>query len=183
VFQGDFGYYGIAAGASYGLKLGENLGLGLGVDYLGEAMDVYNTSGLALNLGMQVREILPHTQIGVAVLHLGSSMKYESESFDLPTTVQAGISRAFPIDALGGQLLLSADVRKIRDETTEFLAGSEYSYHNLASLQFGYRSGLDTQDVSLGFGVGGRNVKAQYAYVPYSDNLGNEQRFSVTLSF
>ena len=182
-YLGDFAYYGLAAGASFGYRPWENVAFGAGVDYLREAMDVYNTSGLGLNLGMQAREVLPHTQIGLAVLHLGSSMKYETESFDLPTAIQGGISRHFPIDALGGELLLAAEVRKVRDETTELLLGTEYSYRNSAHLQFGYRSGLDTQDISMGVGFGGRNIRAEYAYVPFSENLGNEQRFSLMVNW
>jgi hypothetical protein len=85
------------------------------------------------------------------------------------------------LSALDGSLLVAAEVRKIRDEPTQLLFGTEYSYQNLARLQVGYRSGLDTQDVSLGFGVGNQTIRGQYAYVPYDENLGNQQRISVML--
>jgi len=82
------------------------------------------------------------------------------------------VTHTIPLEFLSGQLLLAAEARKVRDEKAEFLFGTEYSYQHLASFQFGYRSGLDTQDVSFGFGVGHGNVSGQYAYVPMSENLG-----------
>jgi hypothetical protein len=180
-FQGHFGYYGVAMSASYGYRPWENVSLGAGLEYLREAVDVFSASGMGVNLGVQVRELLPRTQVGLSVLHLGSSVKYETESFNLPAAVQGGISRNFPLSALDGNLLVAAEVRKIRDEPTQLLLGTEYSYQEVASLEVGYRSGLDTQDVSLGFGVGNRTIRGQYAYVPFSENLGNQQRISVMI--
>jgi hypothetical protein len=130
---------------------------------------------------MQVRELLPRTQVGLSVLHLGSSVKYETESFNLPTAVQGGISRNFPVSVLDGDLLLAAEVRKTRDEPTQLLLGTEYSYQNLARLEVGYRSGLDTQDASLGFGIGNGTIRGQYAYVPFGENLGDQHRISLMI--
>jgi hypothetical protein len=180
-FEGHFGYYGVAVGASYGYAIRENLGLGAGVEYLREAMDIYSTSGLAVNLGMQMREILPNTSAGLAVLHMGSSMKYESASFDLPRTIQGGVTHVIPLSALAGRLLLAAEVRATRDEDTQVLLGTEYNYQDMAQLQFGYRTGLDTQDISLGVGFGRRNLRGEYAFVPFKENLGDQHRLALLL--
>lgn len=180
-FEGEFGYYGLTLSGSYGIALTEKLGVGAGFEYLREQIEEFNTSGIAANLGLQMREVLPRTDLGFAVLHLGSAMKYEAQEFDLPATVQGGISHTVPLAAAGGEFLLAAEVRRTRGEDTQLLLGTEYSYQNLARLQAGYRTGLDTQDVSMGVGLGRGNVRGEYAFVPTSENLGDQHRISLLL--
>ncbi len=180
-FIGDFGYYGLALAGSYGVALTDRFGLGVSVEYLREAIDIFNTDGLGLTAGCQLRELLPRTDVGAALLHLGSAMKYEEREFDLPTTVQAGISHRLPLRAAGGSLLVSGEVRKARDEDTQLLFGSEYQYQDLARLQVGYRTALDTEDVSLGVGLGNGRIRGQYAFVPFGENLGDQHRLSLLI--
>lgn len=178
-FIGEFGYYDLALSGTYGFSFREEVGVGIGLSYLREAVDVKSADGYAASLGAQVREILPRTSLGLSMLHLGPSMKFESEPFDLPTTIQGGVSHRLPLSSLGGALLISVEARKARDEDAQLLFGTEYRYGNLARLQFGYRTGLDTEDVSLGIGVGDGSVRGQYAYVPFGENLGEQHRISI----
>ena len=176
---GPYGYYGMSVSGHYGLALSDHLGVGVGVEYLREQIDTYSTSGVALDLGVQARDVLPRTDIGASVLHLGSKMKYESEEFDLPMALQGGISHRISWTAARSELRVAAEVRKIRDEDAQVLLGTEYAYQNLASLNVGYQSGRDTEDVSMGFGLREGRFRAQYAFVPFSDNLGEEHRVSI----
>jgi len=179
-FEGDFGYYGLAVEAAYGLAVMERISVGVLASYLQEGMDVFSTSGMALGFGLQAREIVRGLHAGVAVRNLGGSMEYERESFDLPLTVQGGATYVLPVRALDGRFLVSAEARKIRDEDANLLFGAEYRYRENARLQTGYRSGLDTQDVTFGFAVGNHRFQGQYALVPFSENLGEQHTFSVS---
>lgn len=180
---GSFGYYGASMSGSYAFALSEQLGVGVGLELLREQIDTWSTDGLAVNFGAQWREAFPRTDLGLALLHLGSSLKYEEESFDLPVTVQGGISHRLPLGVTGGSVLFAAEVRSTRDEDTQLLIGSEYRYGEVASLDVGYRSALDTQDVSLGAGVHRGAVDAHYAFVPFSEELGEQHRLSLRVAF
>ena len=180
-FEGHFGYYGLSVSLGAGYAVSERIGIGAGLEFLREAVDEFSTGGVAFNLGAQAREVLPRTDVGISVLHLGSSMKYEAESFDLPTAVQGGVTHRLPVAAMNGQFLVAAEFRKVRDEDSQVLLGSEYRYQDLASLQVGYRSAHDTEDVSLGIGVGSGTVQGQYAFVPSGDDLGDQHRISLLL--
>jgi len=181
-YEGDFGYYGLVLGGSYGFSPWERLGVGVGLEYVREAIDVYDASGMGVTLGAQYREILPRTDIGVAVRHLGSAVKYEQEEVDLPTAVQGGVTHRLPLSSLGSAVLLAVEGRKVRDEDGQVLVGAEYQYQNVASLGVGYRSGLDTEDVSLGVGIGQGRIRGQYAFVPFQENLGDQHRISLLLN-
>jgi len=178
---GDFGYAGVVLSGSYGYLLSEGIGIGGGIEYVREQIDVDEATALAFNFGIQARELLPRTSVGVALLHLGSSAKYNVEEFDLPFTVQGGITHAIPLRSMNGRLNLSAELRSVKDGDSQFLIGTEYRYQDTASLQVGYQTEHDTQDVSFGFSVGRERVHGQYAFAPYGENLGDQHRFSLRL--
>jgi len=182
-FLGDFGYAGMAVSGSYGFAVSDQIGFGLGLEFIREQIDVFDATGLGVSAGVQAREVLPRTDFGAAVLHLGSAMKYESEEFDLPATVQAGVTHRLPLPSLNGQVRLSAEVRNVRDDDTQLLFGTEYRYQEFTRLQLGYQTNHDTQDVSFGVGVGKDRVRGQYAFAPFGDDLGDQHRFSVQLAW
>lgn len=178
---GSFGYAGLVLSGSYALAIHERLGIGLGVEYLREVIDDEQTEGFAVNLGGQARDVLPRTDLGVAVLHLGPAMKYVEEEFDLPLTVQGGLTHHLPVSALGGVFQVAAEVRSVQDQDTRLVFGTEYHYQEFTALQVGYETNHDTRDVSFGLGLGTGRFRGQYAFSPYDENLGDQHRFSVQI--
>lgn len=180
---GSFGYYGVSMVGTYALALTERLGAGVGIEYIREQIDTFATSGVAFGFGAQFRDFMTRTDAGFSVQHLGSGLKYEGESFDLPLALQGGLTHHVPLSVADGQLNISAEVRRVRGEDAQLLVGTEYSYRGLASLDVGYRSQLDTQDLSLGAGVGGDRLHAHYAFVPFGEGLGEQHRVSLRLDW
>lgn len=178
-FQGHFGYSGIAVSGSYAFSVSEKMSAGVGVELVREQIDIESAGGAAWNAGVQLREVLPRTDVGVSLLHLGGSMKYLDEEFDLPLTVQGGLTHTVPISTLDGALRLAAEVRSVRDDDPQLLVGTEYAYQDLTRLQVGYQTAHDTQDVSFGVGIGKGGIRGQYAFAPFGENLGDQHRFSV----
>lgn len=174
-----FGYYGLTLIGSYSLAINERTGAGVGVEYIREQLDAFDASGVAVNFGIQALDLVPRTDVGLAILHLGSPVKYERSEYDLPRTVQAGISHTIRLPIARSTVRLAAEVRSVRDETAQVLLGTEYRYEQTFSLEAGYRSGLDSQDVSVGFGIGGARLSAHYALVPFDEDLGDQQRLSI----
>lgn len=179
-YLGTFGYYGLALAASAGYRLTDAWGGGLSVKYLREAIDVYDASGLAFDLGIQGRSVFPNLDIGFAVLHLGSSMQYVDEPFDLPTTLQGGMTYHVPMASVRSEALLAVEFRKIRDEDATTHLGLEYRLQQAAHMRIGYRSGLDTEDISFGIGLRHMRFQADYAYVPFGEDLGSQHRIGLT---
>lgn len=182
-FTGDFSYAGIVASGTYAFALNDRLGVGAGIEYLREQIDIDDATGTAFNFGVQAREILPRLDAGVSVRHLGSSMKYDAESFDLPATVQGGVTYRIPVDPLNGGLRVALEFQSVTNEDSHLLIGTEYAYQDFTRLQLGYRSGMDSEDLSFGFAVGREQLNAQYAFVPFDHNLGDQHRFSVLLAW
>lgn len=179
-YLGKFAYYGFAAGLTGARRLSDTWGAGVTVKYVRDAFDVYSSTGVAVDLGVQGREVFPHLGVGLSVLHLGSKTSYVEKSYDLPRTIQAGVSYLVPLSALGSEALIAAEVRSILGEDTTFLTGIEYHVKQTAHLRVGYRSGLDTQDVSFGVGFKKAPLVVDYAYVPFGEDLGSQHRVGLT---
>lgn len=179
-FEGSFGYYGMAAGLAAGMPLGDHFRVGAGVKYLREAIDVYSATGWAVDLGAQWMAGTMPLQLGAAVLNLGSDPTFIDESFPIPTIFQAGGSYTFPLNSLSGGLMVSADVRSAKDRDTSIRYGVEYQHLQMVSLGVGYRTALDSQDLSFGFTFHRDRVELQYAFLPQSDSLlGDSHRFGL----
>ena len=181
-YLGDFAYYGVATGLTGAYSLTDRWGMGATVKYVREALDTYSAGGLAVDLGAQGRGVLlPRLDLGMSILHLGSSMQYVSEQFDLPLTIQGGASYRVPLPSLGAEAVLAAEVRHVRQEDTSVLLGIDYRLQQVASLRFGYRSGMDTEDVSFGLGFRHKQIEADYSYVPFKEDIGSQHRIGLTI--
>jgi hypothetical protein len=178
-YLGTFGYYGLSAGVSGGYRLTDRWGVGAGIQMLREAIDVYDASGAAFDVGIQGRDVLPRVDLGLAVLHAGSSMKYIDQSFVLPMTIQGGVTYHVPLPQASSEALLAVEVRKIREEDTSMRVGIEYRLQKAMSLRAGYRSALDTEDVSFGLGYRRGRIQADYSYVPFGEELGSQHRIGL----
>jgi hypothetical protein len=181
-YEGEFGYSDIGLSIGYGFSPIERVGVGAAVEYLREAIDTFTATGIAWNFGVQAREILPRTDAGFAVLHLGSDMKFETQAFRLPLTMQGGVSHLVPLSGLGGTVRLAVEMRKVRYEKACGLVGTEYEYQHAARVQVGYRSGQDSESMSFGMGVGKGRIRGQYSFVPFKNNLGDQHRIAVQMA-
>lgn len=178
---GQFAYYGLSIGLSGAYRLNDTWSAGVTGKYLREVIDVYHASGMAFDLGVQGREVLPRLDAGVSVLHVGSEMKYIDKPFVLPTTFQGGVSYHVPLSRLGAEAVVAAEVQHVRQQDTSLLLGVEYRLQQVARLRVGYRSGLDTEDVSFGIGFRHKQVQADYSYVPFKESLGSQHRIGITI--
>ena len=180
-YLGQFAYYGLAAGLSGARRIGDAWSAGVTAKYVRDAFDVYSASGLAFDIGIQGRGVLlPRLDAGLSILHLGAKMSYVEKSYDMPRTIQGGVSYLLPLSAIGSEALLAAEVRSILGEDASFQTGIEYRIQQVASLRVGYRSALDTQDLSYGIGFRNGALSADYAYVPFGEDLGAQHRVGLT---
>jgi hypothetical protein len=180
---GTYGYYDMAAAVSYGYEARPDLWLGGTVKYLREGIDHYSGNGFAADLGAQWA--LPWTGVmaGAALRHLGPGITVNAEESKLPTTFQGGVSVRRPLGAGGKAVVISVEARKSRDEVANILYGAEYQFPSIASLQFGYQSGMDNNDISVGARVARGMYAFSYAYVPYTNDWDDTHRLSLDIAF
>ena len=170
---GQFGVYEWTAAVAWSRPVGENLRAGINAKYARQSIDTESASGGAVDLGMHYGD--GPWWIGAALRNLGSMSKLGTEATELPLQLRLGGA------TVRGPLLMSTDVHWTRDVATSFHAGAEFRVRRELLLRAGYQS-ADTRDVSLGLGVFSGPWLVNYAYVPFTDGLGQAHHISLVWS-
>jgi len=127
-------------------------------------------------------------KLGVAAQNLGPAATYDfggekGAPVPLPTALQTGASYALPLSAtlaLGAAL----ETRFTRGRSAVGLIGAELTAPAAgAALRFGWRVNDSTSTLSAGAGYAVGALRLDYAFVPFSDDLGDTHRFSLAAHF
>ena len=166
-----------AVGAAAGWRVNDRLAVGATLHYLHQKIQAEGTDGWTVDAGVMGRPPLPGLTLGAAVNHLGKLSSFVDERPQLPMTLRMGGAYEH---ALGkaGSLMLVADGQAVKDNTPRFAAGVEWRAPDYVAVRAGYTEGLDTQNLSLGFGIRFRQFHVDYAFIPYLEELGDGHRFS-----
>lgn len=153
-----------------GLQAGVSLG------WLMEKIDIDRASAFALGLGA-----VYFTDFGVAVhasaANLGGTFTFKSEENDLPSIYRVGAGYHFR------EMSVSADYLNIKSGDSRLHVGAEYLIEELLFLRTGYQIGYDNRDFSAGAGFVYKDLRIDYAFVPYQSDLGNSHRFTLMYAF
>ncbi len=177
--DGSISAYSLAGIVSYSYSISPNLSLGLGGKYISEKLDNTEATGYAFDLGLQYHR--DYLSFGAVVNNLGPKMKYESDSYSIPTSVSLGAS--YEPFQIPGKILLGAKVPF--NGKASFATGVEYDIMDFFAVRTGVGDmGGDNAshafNIGAGFEFSGINV--DYAFNPGND-LGSTHFFSFNFSF
>lgn len=167
---GDFGVYEWTADAAWSRPLNANLRAGINAKFVRQSIDTDAASGGAVDLGLHYQG--KAWMVGVAARNIGRMNELAQQATPLP--LQARVGAGY----LRGPLWISSDVHWTRDGDAGFHAGSEFRVRHGLVLRGGYQTG-DTRNMSLGVGVLAGLWRIDYAYLPFSDGLGQAHRVSL----
>jgi hypothetical protein len=173
----------IMFGLSYARRFGQNLSLGTTVKYLYQKIYIENASGLAIDFGLQYTTPLSGLKTGIVLQNFGFMSKLQEESTELPQNIRVGLAYQLPFQILSGDFLVAADWMKILESTSHLNLGFEYNFIKYFALRFGYQTGFEDKGIHGGFGVNFNRYRLDYAYVPFTSDLGNSHRISVGIGF
>lgn len=162
----------------------DRLNFGLNLKYIYSKIEE-SASAIALDLGATYKFDNDKTSIGAALTNLGTSMKFNKESEDLPLLFKIGASH-YLLD----EWLVSLDLNFPKDNEFYFNFGTQYCLQIADDLSFALRAGYEGRNkdipgfnwINLGFGLEYLDFKFDYAFVPYGD-IGMTHRFSFGIKF
>lgn len=184
--DGSFDTLDAAYGLSYSNLISNSFAIGLTGRFVRQQIDSTTAKAWAGDIGILHQPLDRSFRWGLAVRHIGQSIKFNEEADPLPRIYDLGASDSF----FGENLKVSADVRMPRDNNVQFGVGTEYKI-NLrrdfkAAFRFGFNSANTDSDgakgLSFGAGVGFKKFDFDFAWVPFGD-LGNTFRYAATLKF
>ncbi|MEE9442437.1 MAG: PorV/PorQ family protein [candidate division Zixibacteria bacterium] len=147
---------------------------GLSLGYLLEKIDIDRVSTIVMGLSSRYKfnhGITAHA----SVENLGGKFKYISKEMDAPTIIRIGSQ--FNKNVFG----FAVDYVSIKSGESHIHLGAEYLYNEILYLRAGYQTGYDNKNISAGSGFVYRNLRIDYAFIPFKSDLGNSHRFSLIL--
>ena len=161
-------------------RLSERVSAGLAMGWFVQKIEAWRGSAFNVDLGMQAR-VNDNFKVGAAVTNLGGDFnltkagQIASRDISLPTTYRIGGSYEYQ------KYLGAADIVILDDEFHVHL-GAEAHLHEMFHLRSGYMVNYDTKNFAAGASFFYRNIIVDYAFVPYTSNLGTSHLFNLTFS-
>lgn len=179
----EFNAHDFAMSLSWGREITTNFAAGVGTKMIYEKIDVDDLTAFAFDIGA-VYDPMPMLRIGASVKNIGPQAKFISEKFDLPREFRFGAAFMPQNEIASGKWTLAADLSKPIDADLRGHLGVEYSYKDIFAPRLGYMVNYSDKNISAGFGLRLKEkFSFDYAYVPFSSDLGNAHHFSVGVWF
>jgi hypothetical protein len=180
---GTFSAHDFSIGINYAKKIGENLSVGFNGKFINEKIYFDSASGFALDLGVKYQLSKTGFIFGGALQNLGSMNELAEQDITLPQTIRLGAAYVTPFTFMNSTCTVSADYVKVQDDDGHIYLGTEVQTLSTLMLRAGYQTGFEERDVSVGFGLVFNRFIFDYAYIPFSSDLGSSQRISFIASF
>lgn len=180
---GTFDARATSIGISAAYQIDPSISIGTTAKYLYEQIYIYDASGYAFDIGGMYRTPWDLT-VALAMSNLGSIGELDKESSRLPTLLRLGAAYKKEIQPVDGVLTVSSDVVSFTaEEKTHVHLGAEFIYNHTFAARVGYQSGYEAKSMSAGVGVYYGIIALDYAFVPFSYDLGSTHTFSLGVRF
>jgi hypothetical protein len=170
-------------GLNYATPLGQEWSVGGQVKYLYEKYYLTPADGIALDLGLRKRGILPDLEWGLSIQNIGTMNKLRSTATSLPLILRTGVGYILPVKITADKPLTALDLYFTSHKQVQLNWGTDIPVSAGISLRGGYALGADSHGFAAGFGLQYWKINIAYAFVPYRYDLGDSHRFSFVVYF
>ncbi|MCX6136564.1 MAG: PorV/PorQ family protein [Ignavibacteriales bacterium] len=176
---GSFGLHDYAATGTIGYRISDDLSIGLSARFLFEKIYIEESSGYSADIGATYRQSR-HLSFGAAITNIGSMSPLANESTPLPTALRGGAAYADELTSTISSVLSGDAIKVFGDDGMRLHVGGEVTYDRLFSLRCGYQFGYEAKGLSAGFGICYGILSFDYAFVPFTESLGDTHTFSLS---
>ncbi len=179
---GYFNSQNAALSFAYAKSLSKKLDMGITAKLLYEKLFVDDATGYGVDLSCAYT-LTSEINLGLALQNVGSMSELSQESSSLPTLLRSGISYALSIESLNSHLINEINLVTVFSEQTSVHVGHEFAYNQLFFARFGYVFGNDARSISTGFGIHHNHISFDYAFIPFSNDLGSASILTVEFHY
>jgi hypothetical protein len=166
---------------SYGVELSRQIRIGIAPKYLYEKIFVDEATGYGLDAGMLFMAPVEGLTLGCSVTNLGSLSALRNERIDLPSQIRLGGTYLFNSSDMVFRIAAAVS-SELNSSVNHYSIGGEATYDQTITVRLGYLTGIDSRGFSTGMGIHYSFVTIDYAYVPFSLQLGNSHLISIGLN-
>jgi hypothetical protein len=163
---------------TYAVEVTENIRIGIAPKYLYEKIYVDEATGWGIDIGALYTPPVNGLTLGLSITDIGSLSAFRYERTDLPSQIRFGGTYSFSLNEI---ILRTAAAfsSELGVSANHFSLGGEAVYKNTFAMRLGYKSGVDTYGFSFGVGIWYSIAVIDYAYVPFSKQIGNAHIISI----
>jgi hypothetical protein len=154
----------------------ERLSVGISAGIVVEHIDIETAETVILGFGV-LYHVRHNLQAGASFVNIGPPAKFVDEEFQTPDQLRLGARWLY------SSLTARAELVAGEKENVKWQVAGEYEIDPRLTLRGGIKIGYDTQWFAAGFGArlpDGR-FGVDYAFAPYTDDLGSTHRFGLTV--
>ncbi len=169
-FKGGFAY-----------RINPSLDIGIGAGWIIEKIGSYRGSSFNVDIGARF-QATSKIELSGSAISIGSSFQLEqagligSDDISLPTAYRFGASYEYNESYNGAAELVYLD------DEAHLHMGAETIVNESFSVRTGYMFNYDSKSFTAGATFTKRNMSVDYAFVPFSNNLGTSHLFNLNFS-
>jgi hypothetical protein len=169
---------------STGFYVWNKLSVGTTIKYLYEGLLSDEATGWGFDFGVNYETSITGLSVSSVIKNLGSMNALRNEETKLPTDFRLGSAYKFSIESVNLNFIAVAELQKYLDtDDTHFNLGGDVIYDQTFAVRIGYQSGYEAKGFTGGIGLMWGNLRFDYAYMPFSLDLGNANLFSLQFKF
>ncbi|MGQ9707900.1 MAG: PorV/PorQ family protein [bacterium] len=161
--------------------LGEFASIGINLRYFYSKILNYNLSGFGTDIGTRLYP-LNNLTLAAAVIDFGQTLSYKYELFWLPTRVRIGAGYKLPFGAHLFCLTIDGSYIFYTKEVNCCLGG-EFTIADILSLRAGYDLTNKANHFNFGLGIQRGLFRLDYAFSPFTFNLGAAHRIAIGFGY
>jgi hypothetical protein len=163
---------------TYGIALTQNIQIGIAPKYLYEKIFIDEATGYGIDAGILYTPQVDGLSLGCSLTNVGSLAAFRNERIDLPAQIRLGGTYTSHGDNMIFRVATALST-ELGNSTHHYSIGGETMYDHTLTARFGYQTGIDTRGFSAGIGIRYSFIMIDYAYVPFSMQLGNSHLISI----
>jgi hypothetical protein len=163
---------------TYGVALTQNIRIGIAPKYIYEKIFVDEATGYGFDAGVIYFPQVEGLSLGCSLTNLGSLSAFRNDRTELPSQVRFGGTYSFHLDEIVFRVATTFS-SEIGTPLNHSGFGGEATYAHTVTVRFGYQTGIDTRGISAGLGIRYSIVMIDYAYVPFSLQVGDSHLISI----
>jgi len=172
----------MSAGIGIAYKITNNLSMGINANYI--SSDFIYEKGTAISFDLSGTYIIKNLNIGISASNIGSKIKYDNNSYDLPSVIKAGGQYTFKL----GENSLSTNLESdywLNESIISGGIGAEFMYKNFLALRAGYHLGDEEKTIpsyaSAGLGAKLKHINLNFAYILADNNSALNKGVNISL--
>lgn len=181
--EGFFDAQNATLAVSYARPFGARLSLALTGKILYEKLFIDEANGYALDVSATYRFEKNPLALAASLQNVGAMNALRSTPSRLPTLLRAGAAYPFALASLDGSLLLEGNVESVFSGKTFLNFGAEFEFKKRFWIRAGYALGNDSRAFSGGIGMRYANFNFDYAFIPFSNELGTANLLTFQVAY